>query len=225
MTDPAFNCVVSADLVRRAWFCVSTDEARYYLNGVFVGPHPAGGAWVVATNGTVLVAFRDADGIASGPAILTPDKGLRRALSPDYGDAYDRVVMADGASLMVADVQRSEALDLLKAPDSRVIAAQYRDHLIDGKYPDFTRTFVAVDPAGVVPVLQPRFLRRLTRALCVDTHTKALRLLPTGKTEATPIWVLGEMKEAFGILMGMKESPTWPKALPEWVTPATAEAA
>jgi len=189
---------------------------------VFVGPHPAGGAWVVATDGTTLVAFRDPDALIAGSAILAPDSSLRRRFAADYGDANERLVVANATAMMVVDAKRDEALALLETPDKHVIAAQYRGHLIDGKYPDFTRTFQAVDPSGVVPILQPRLLRRLARALCIDGFTKALRLIPTGATEAKPVWVLGEMKEAVGIFMGMKESATWPRALPDWAAPAEA---
>lgn len=53
------NMTCNADLFRIAYSCVSTEETRYYLNGVHLEPHPCGGAFMVATDGHRLIVVHD----------------------------------------------------------------------------------------------------------------------------------------------------------------------
>ena len=54
-------------MVRRA---VGSEETRYYLQGVFIEPDPRGGAWLVATDGIIMMVARDASAVAPKPAII-----------------------------------------------------------------------------------------------------------------------------------------------------------
>ncbi|KIC36521.1 hypothetical protein [Leisingera sp. ANG-M7] len=49
---------------------VTTDCARYYLAGALVEPIEGGGAWIVATNGTVMLIQKDESAKAPRPAII-----------------------------------------------------------------------------------------------------------------------------------------------------------
>jgi DNA polymerase III sliding clamp (beta) subunit (PCNA family) len=64
------TAVVNADLFRIVYSCVSTEETRYYLNGVHVEPHPVKGAILVATDGHRMLIAHDKDGSCSGPIIV-----------------------------------------------------------------------------------------------------------------------------------------------------------
>lgn len=52
-----------------ATHAASTEETRYYLNGIFIQPDPDGGVFITATNGHTLMSFHDPEGSA-------PEKGL-----------------------------------------------------------------------------------------------------------------------------------------------------
>lgn len=60
----------SVELYKAAMLAASTEETRYYLNGVFVEPCVYGGVTLTATDGHVLVCIRDLDGSADESAIV-----------------------------------------------------------------------------------------------------------------------------------------------------------
>lgn len=53
----------------------STEETRYYLNGVHVEPHPEKGIVMVATDGHTLAVAHDPDGSCDRPAIIDTKSG------------------------------------------------------------------------------------------------------------------------------------------------------
>jgi DNA polymerase-3 subunit beta len=67
VTEGDFNPAVFAD-IRPA---ISTEETRYYLNGVFLHSTPEGKARIVATDGHRLMA-RDVDSDYTGPGVIIP---------------------------------------------------------------------------------------------------------------------------------------------------------
>jgi hypothetical protein len=55
----------------------STEEVRYYLNGVYIQPHPEKGALMCATDGHRMMVAHDDTGICTKPAIIAmPKEGL-----------------------------------------------------------------------------------------------------------------------------------------------------
>ena len=52
----------------------STEDTRYYLNGVYIEPHPAGGVVMVATDGHVMGVAHDPDGSCDAPAIISTQR-------------------------------------------------------------------------------------------------------------------------------------------------------
>jgi len=49
---------------------VAKNDIRYYLAGIYVEPHPDGGAILVATDGHMMAVIRDADAVCTEPAVL-----------------------------------------------------------------------------------------------------------------------------------------------------------
>lgn len=213
----AFQCAVSADLVRRAMLVTSKAETRYYLQGVHVSPCPEGGAYIVGTDGRALAIFHDPEGVVSGSAILAPNEHTVEALKGRFYDKSERVLFADDSRLYVAIQPRDFADILLSLPDSSVIAAQYERPVIDGKYPDWRLTFRAIDPEGVVPALDTRHLKRLARALQMESKGRQVILRPTGKDHNSPVWVFGDFKGGAGVIMGCRWSAPRPTEIPIWV--------
>lgn len=62
------------ELYRVAFDFTSKEETRYYLNGVFVEPHPVAGVMLTATDGHRLICIRDETGYADESAIIRLDK-------------------------------------------------------------------------------------------------------------------------------------------------------
>lgn len=83
--------VIDATTVLAVAPCISTEETRYYLCGVYVEPNPlhGGGAIAVATDGHTLAARRCAEGRADRSAILSLSKATMKALkATGHGDAW-----------------------------------------------------------------------------------------------------------------------------------------
>ncbi|MEL7029885.1 MAG: DNA polymerase III subunit beta, partial [Pseudomonadota bacterium] len=118
-----------ARLIDKTRFAISTEETRYYLNGVFLHPHvqdDGGVLRVVATDGHRLARV-DTDlpeGAADMPGVIVPRKAvveLRRLLE----DAEDQV-----------QVSASDAKIRFSFGDV-VLTSK----LIDGSFPDYSRVF------------------------------------------------------------------------------------
>lgn len=216
--SPAFQCVVSADLVRRALLVATTEQTRFYLRGVHISPAPKGGAYVVGTDSHALAIFHDPEASITGEAILLPDERFSEALTPERGEAGKRLLLARKDRLFVTAEPRERAEALLDAPNNKVLAAQYRETSIDGTYPNWRKTFRPVDPAGVVPALDVQKLKRLARALAGDGSARPLTFKPTGPTHESPVWAIGSFANGVGVIMGMSAGGAVRSELPAWIS-------
>ncbi|TVQ59069.1 MAG: DNA polymerase III subunit beta [Rhodobacteraceae bacterium] len=128
-------------LLEKASFAISTEETRYYLNGVYLHVADAGGAKrlrAVATDGHRLACI-DAEapeGAESAPDVIVPRKTVAEARKLLEDDAAEIVVSVSPTRI------RFEAGDLTLT-----------SKVIDGSFPDYTRVIpqgndrrMAVDP-------------------------------------------------------------------------------
>lgn len=230
MAKDLFQCVVSADLFRRASLAVSTDAGRYYLQGVHVSPASEGGAVLTATDGALLISVYDPNALVRGEGIVLLNKQSRAALK-SRGALLEQRLLAVRAtagrqSALVVDVAAAKrddnayspyeaALALLDAPDARVKAAQFGDVLIDGTFPDWRRVL----PDGLSRNLPPapmdqRLVAKASEAIC--EFGGAVRLTSSGAN--SPVLITSVMRpgfDAFAVLMPVRDSgiegevPAW----------------
>lgn len=106
--------------------CASKEEARYYLNGVYVEPG-AGFMRFTATDGHRLASLKVTSGVPDG-AVFEPVI-VPRAVLRDYIKFLER---ADGPMVMTVDDNRMQ----LSAGGETHITK-----LIDGNFPDYERVF------------------------------------------------------------------------------------
>lgn len=215
-----FECVVSADLFRRALLGVSTEETRYYLNGVHVSPAAKGGATLVATNGSFLIALYDPAASVAGEGIVSLSKPMVAALKPSRRDDTERLLLVRGANkALVVAAPRDDAAALFDAPDQRVQATQHGDTLIDGSFPNWRRALPdTILPDAPIPPLNEGLLSLAAEALSQGKE-RFVQLTSSGPNG--PILVNGG-KVGFAIIMpirtppGAREVPSWAKMpLPE----------
>lgn len=246
MTEQSdFECIISADLVRRALNGVSTEEARYYLNGVHVSPAPEGGAVITATDGHILITLHDPKGVVSGQGILALSKPMKAALKVTGIMLETRLLLArttHGAGrAFVADVAtrgdgddyspHAAASEIFDAPDKRVVSAQFGPVLIDGTFPDWRRVLPSkLRPDAPIPVLDQRLLARVAEALAANSKgSRLLVLTASGDTpEAEPVMVTTTQigaPSALAVIMPVRHDRSQP-AVPAWAQkPAPAIAA
>ena len=123
------------DLIDATRFAISTEETRYYLNGIYLHKGDAGDLCAVATDGHRLALTRQSlpDGAAQMPAVILPRKvvgELRKLLDDFDGDV--------GISLSETRVEFSFG------------TVRLTSKLIDGTFPDYTR----VIPVGNDRIMQ-----------------------------------------------------------------------
>jgi hypothetical protein len=212
-TDRAVSTFVRADKLRLASLFQSTEETRYYLNGVFI--HAAEeGVCLAATNGSTLGVFQDIAGFTFASVIVALPKEAKAAIKsrkePEFcwfgvigghqgagrreARVYDTVL--GGCTPDEAQVA------LLDATDHGVIWSGAVD-LIDGIFPEYS---------AVIP---PRRAKQALGAFVGPTVIKpflevaagnGLQLYPAGPSQ--PIIVDCGRSDFIGVIMPRDNSPT-----------------
>ena len=123
------------DLIDATRFAISTEETRYYLNGIYIHKAESGELCAVATDGHRLAMTHQAlpSGAAQMPSIILPRKAVSelRKLLDDF----------DGDVLIGLSETRAEF---------RFGVVRLTSKLIDGTFPDYTR----VIPVGNDRIMQ-----------------------------------------------------------------------
>jgi DNA polymerase-3 subunit beta len=157
-------------LIDRTRFAMSTEETRYYLNGIYVHAAESDGVAVlraVATDGHRLARFEMPlpDGAATMPGVIIPRKAVAevRKLIEDAGDA----------------IQISLSESKIRFQFDHIVLTS---KLIDGTFPDYQR----VIPEGndkIVEVNPKIFTAAIDRVSTIsDGKSRAVKMLLNGKT-------------------------------------------
>ena len=191
---------VNANLFARVAVAQSTDAARYYLQGVCIQPHPRGeGVTMVATDGNILIAAHDPDGVPPVPAA-----GFIVNLGKDGLKA------ARKGKLLMIDPDTGEAIvggGLWRSPATTIV---------DGAFPDWRRVLPSGDLTATGAAFDAKLLSRLGDALTdwrKSSHGLALR----GVDDTGPHVVTCDSPDArlFGICMPIRDAPA--VSLPAWL--------
>ncbi|MGB1329792.1 MAG: DNA polymerase III subunit beta, partial [Candidatus Puniceispirillaceae bacterium] len=119
----SFTAADMRDLIDTTRFAISTEETRYYLNGIYIHKADSGELCAVATDGHRLAMTRQAlpSGAVQMPSIILPRKAvseLRKLLDDFDGDVF---------------VGLSET-----RAEFRFGVVRLTSKLIDGTFPDYT---------------------------------------------------------------------------------------
>lgn len=96
---------IRASYARLAMTAMGRHDIRYYLNGIYVEPRAAGGAFIICTDGHRMMAIIDVDAKCEQATILSPDKATAARL-PQIGSMAD----TDQATLELTEFQGKPAL-------------------------------------------------------------------------------------------------------------------
>ena len=126
------NANFRADHFRAASLIVSKEETRYYLTGVLVEPNPAGGIFLVATDGHKLVVIHDPNGSANRPAILSCDfkSSALKTKRPELGR---RVILTGNT----ADIRNAAPDD--DDTEATITVDRMLFEEVDGPFPSWRR--------------------------------------------------------------------------------------
>ena len=156
--------MTSADLhrfLRMALPSVSTEETRYYLEGVYFCKSPGNTMRAVATDG-IRLARIDSTIAWSGPDVIMPRQTCAALMAQVSGKA-------DGAVSMAV------------APMFAVIRGEnwtYRAKMIDGKYPDYTRA-IPKEADTITATLSAAQIKRL--GVAAQKHMRQCAVLSPGQ--------------------------------------------
>lgn len=201
---------VDANLFRITYGFTSSDNTRYYLNGVYVEPHPCGGVNLVATDGHRMMVVYDRTGAADSPVIVQLSKEALRACKPK-GTKYARdcrvlTVAPDGLATVYSSADGAE-----------IIVATSKDSLVDGSYPDWRRVL----PTGYgqhTGWFNPRLVADFAKAgEDLGAHfDKARHFKMAGGDDGGPCLIrFVSIPEAVGVLMPVRGEDI--SGLPEFI--------
>lgn len=183
--------------------CISTEETRYYLNGVYL--HQVDGmACLVTTDGHRLAKYQTAEAWPfSGQIIHTSTvKLLQRLLQPG----------GNGQIIAMAAPDQSNSAEPSLAPKQPANRVEFRgdgwrlvSKTIDGRYPDYTRVIPQEEPT-ITAVLTHHALRRFgetserRRGISIDPVAGRMTYQqPDGPTISMPVQASGQQSIGFNL--------------------------
>jgi hypothetical protein len=212
---------VPAAAIARVLPCISTEETRFYLQGVSIEPAPDGkGAYAVATDGHVMAAEFCPDGRITGEkAIIRFPKDVAKHLRAGRKDVAPRWAVVFGEDIgtarafIVEGEDAKQAIDIAKAAAApHLIHAQWLGADIDGSFPDWRRVLPRVDKIAQgmqVDGVNPALLARLTTGAAVVTFWT------TGETGDPQAVTRTDAEHWLGVFMPMRGG----RELPAWFRP------
>lgn len=204
---------VSAELFNLAYFAVSKEETRYYLNGVHIEPHPVKGALLVSTDGHRMVCIHDADAECDEDAIVQLPSYVRTLCVSKKGKGLDvdrpilEVSKADNRATVV--LERVNAKGSVTRTDPLVTAHRV---IIEGQFPDWRRvTPKGPFEPGTFTGFNPKLIADLgsfgAKLPSADRfHPAGMYFLrEVGKDGVTPVIVRwGGIHHVFAVMMPMR---------------------
>lgn len=204
----------------------AVNDARYYLNGVFIEAHPVKGAIIVATDGHTLGLLHDPDGWVAEPIIVgNITKQLISACSVKGSEKRMTVpkllYISQSGAVVSSD---HEVKDLINpfAPQSLHMS---KIQIIDGKFPDYRRVIgmKREETDTAFPCVNSAYLARLSAVakLLIDTkYGHGVALMSSGRNaKVIARFTACELEHRFlGLLMPVRtDAPT--TLLPDWLMP------
>lgn len=178
MTNPIIT--IPTDVLRAALICASTEQSRYYLNGVYVDPQ----GYLVSTDGHRLFCGKiDVSDVPAFTGWIIPSDVIKRALA---GNKYPALTITP-----------NQCGDISCAP-------------VDGTFPDWRRVIPTGDLSGVTAQFNPVYVADMGKigkllggkaSLTVHIHHNGES--PAGVT--FPAYA-----NAFAVLMPIRSSHTAP---------------
>jgi len=186
----------------------STEQARYYLGGVYIEPHKTSGVTMTATDGHKLIHIHDPDGACDKPLILKalpvgrqlrPGKRMLRRVAT--GEVPPR-----GTFML-------NLHDIGETTDA-VLAGSLLCETVDGSFPEYRRVIPAISTSGLSGQFKPALIASVASAA---KELGVTDLIFRQKDKNSPaIALLGP--RAFCVLMPRYEQGDEELALPSWFT-------
>lgn len=216
---------VNADIYRIAAAFISSEETRYFLQGVFIEPSDAGGATLTATDGHRLFTAHDPQAVIDRDApgvILRLTDTAAKSCKAKRNESNGRVIEIDPTPM--PGIARIIVPDHDGVPAETVATSEHC--LIDGTFPDWRFVLPKQQPVSGVGSFEPKYLASFAAAgdeLAKLGFVGATSMQILSEDASTAAWIRWlHIDWAYGVLMPKRafddttiEHPTWlqrPKA-------------
>jgi hypothetical protein len=234
--------IVRPHVMLAAMVAMSTEETRYYLNGIFIQPHEDGGIVLTATDGHLLVTIRDSFGYAEGPAQIWQIKDMvsmiKAKISAQGKFLKDKALLRyefDGSTTDGKGNRRQgksrlgiafQDVDDVKDME---VGSEHCDMLaspacIDGTFPEYGRVIPQVGETRSGACIQAALLMRIGKFAQEITNAKLAAVNLEISDESGPscfhVAAPGEGLDAIGVVMPMR-GPARLHHHPDWLVKVT----
>jgi hypothetical protein len=189
---------VNAKYVKALYPFKADKDVRYYLEGIHISPHQAGGAVLRAMNGHVAGIIYDKSAVCDESILL---KLNRSALQHCTSREGDRFLVVDGKRASICDKANKEYY------------LQPNDCRLDGKYPSFDKLIPDNLVPGAPSQYSPEYFEILSNRLGSRYSALSFFHLPDSPRSAL-IVRNSAMPELIALLMPMKMEAI--ESVPAW---------
>ena len=209
VTETPTSFLIPADDLRAAFQCVSNEQARYYLNGVFVTMTDFGVS-LIGLDGHVMLVIEAPDAAFIGSECCTQEGGF--ILKTDPADkAFKAKTVCD--LWIYGDTETGILQFVDYAPSAsdvypRLGVCEFEQ--IDGTFPDWTYVVAKPIPSSTSAFVSfnPTMLTKMTKAADVYEKGKPVRIMPTDGFESPYRVAFAACDRMSGMLMPYR----WDKA-------------
>ena len=242
MSDPS-RAIVRLEHVLASANFIGVEETRFYLQGVFIQPHPAAGATLAATDGKALSVILDPDAHVEGePMIWAPVlteiaghyrqflKDNRRKDDANLNIYLDMTADRSNRGVCLTRLVAAQNLDEVGRGLGVELCAQRgipgRINWIDGNFPSFDKVIPAkIENDPTKPVwIDTKYIAKITKfakylalASNVSGDVCPITLVPNGDGPGIALFA---QENAFVVFMPIRgrqaaaEAPIWARTTP-----------
>lgn len=204
----------------------SVNDIRYYLNGIYIEPHPVNGAILVATDGHRMGVIHDPDGWCAKPIIVG---GISKQLisactkKSNIKTLTSSLYISERGAVVNECADKGQSVD----PFSEFTTHLSKIEIIEAKYPDYRKVLPSKeDRSSRFPCVQQRYISALCKTAEILTEgskfDSCIELFSSGRDTSLVARInYPDICDRFvGVIMPMRSDS--PKSiLPDWLMPET----
>ncbi len=186
---------VNANLFRIVAGFVSSEETRYYLQGVLIQRHPVKGVFLVATDGHRMMVAHDETGLTTlDDVIVKLDKNTLTACKSARNETADRALVVEGDGTVRVQTGDENAIPVVTAYKA----------IVDGTYPDWQRVARPNIDTPSPAAFNGQYLADFGKAAKELSGSKSGHLHITGVSDGPALLRFGGVDNAYGVLMPLR---------------------
>jgi hypothetical protein len=207
---------LNGEMLGRACAFAAKGDVRFYLNSVYIEKRPAGGVYIVATNGHYLCVYEDKEAL--------PEDGFKETILDVYQPnskkllpVFTQIKKTDSERVDLVTGEESNRLHLIRTVDEEPVADRINTH--DGHYPDWQRVIDSNLNLNTPTGFNTRYLAKLKDFILKGENKKfPIVTLVAGSSEGSNIW-----QSEHGIVIIMPTRVVGEFKINELVKPETVE--